>query len=132
MGDRLVADVQLLGALLGLVAVKAGAGEAPDDDDAGESLDRRVEPEADQSDRAGDDPGDYGDAAFEPHPDEADPGEDSGLAGGSQPFWARLRRRGSGDGPGQDRQRGLAHRREPSREAARACSTIVRPRPVRA
>jgi hypothetical protein len=39
---------EFLGALLGLGAAKAGAGEPPDDDDAGQGFDAAVETEAEQ------------------------------------------------------------------------------------
>ena len=68
------------------------AGEAPDDDHAGHPLDGRVDPEADQGDRAGSDPGEQRDPALEAHPDQAEPGEEAGALGRGQPFEARGRR----------------------------------------
>jgi hypothetical protein len=55
----------LLGAPFGGCGERAGAGEAPDDDQAGDSFDRRVESEADERNRAGDDAGGDRDGAFD-------------------------------------------------------------------
>ena len=65
----------LLCACLGVVGVDAVAGEAPDDDDAGDALDRAVEAVADQGDRVGHDPGGDADRALGGHPCEAEPGD---------------------------------------------------------
>ena len=83
--DRLEADVgreeeeldrhKLLRAPLGGVAEEAVAREPPDDDRAREALDRRVDAEADERDRAGQDSREDRDAALERHPAEAEPGE---------------------------------------------------------
>jgi hypothetical protein len=71
---------QLLGPALRLVREGPPAGEAPDDDHAGKTLNRRIQAEADQGDRAGDDPGDHGDDALHRHVDEARPREPLRLA----------------------------------------------------
>src|SRR5213593_4977795 len=64
-----------MGAGFGVVGVDAVAGEAPDDDDAGDAFDRAVEAVADQRDRVGADAGGDADRAFGGHPGEAEPGE---------------------------------------------------------
>jgi hypothetical protein len=51
----------------------SAAGEAPDDDRAGESLDRGVDAEADQRDGAGEDDGEDRDRPFERHVGQAGP-----------------------------------------------------------
>ena len=62
-----------LGALLGVLGESAGAGEAPDDDDRREALDRGVEAEAEQRDGAGEDRGGDRDRALGGHVGEAQP-----------------------------------------------------------
>jgi hypothetical protein len=64
---------ELLGAFLGGVGKSAPTGKAPDDDNAGESLDGAIEAEADQSDGPGDDPGEDRHRAFDCHVSEACP-----------------------------------------------------------
>ena len=85
-GDRLVADVrgeqeeldrdQLLRRLLCLVGEDPVAGEAPDDHDAGEPLDRRVQAEPDERDRARGDAGGDRHGAFDGHQREGEPGQE--------------------------------------------------------
>ena len=70
-----------LGALLGGVREDALPREAPDDDHAGEALDRRVQPEADERDRAGDDPGADRHRALDRHPRQRQPREQPHPAG---------------------------------------------------
>src|SRR5829696_4538171 len=83
--DRLVRDVrreqeeldrdELLRAPLGRTGEHARAREAPDDHDAREALDRRVEAEPDERDRAGGDAGRDRHRALDGHPREREPGQ---------------------------------------------------------
>ena len=87
------------------------AGEAPDDDHAREALDRAVEAEADERDRAGDDAGRDRDAALDGHPGEAQPREQcarGGRAGGRSP----RRCRGSGAAAPRSIGSSTAHARD--------------------
>ena len=70
-GDR---DESLC-ALLGALGQPAGAGEAPDNDDRREALDRGVEAEPEQRDGAGEDCRGDRDRALSGHVGEAEPGQ---------------------------------------------------------
>jgi hypothetical protein len=61
---------ELLRAFLGGVGEETRACEAPDDDEARDALDRRVDAEADERDRAGDDAGRDREGTLCPHPGE--------------------------------------------------------------
>ena len=88
--DRVLGDVggeqeegdrdEPLGASLGVLGESAGAGEAPDDDDRCERLDRGVKAEAEQRDRAGEDRRGDRDRALGGHVGEAEPGQRLGAA----------------------------------------------------
>ncbi len=58
-----------------MLGESAGAGEAPDDDDRGEALDRGVKAEAEQRDGAGEDRRGDRDCALGGHVGEAEPGQ---------------------------------------------------------
>jgi hypothetical protein len=108
MPDRLEPDVwgekeeldhdELLRPLLGSVGQQPVTGEAPDDYDAGDALDRSVDPEADQGDRPGEDAGRDRDRALRAHPRQAEPRELLGAAG-TPPTRSRTTHAESGDRP---------------------------------
>src|SRR4051794_28649717 len=79
---------ELLRALLGAAGEHPLAREAPDDDHAGEALDRAVQTEADEDDRRRDDAGGERDDALDGHPRQADPRQRPRLLG--QPAIASL------------------------------------------
>ena len=66
---------QLLSAALGVLGVKATAGEQPDDDGACEHLDQAVDAKADQGDRAGGDTSAKRDRELGDVPDVPAPGQ---------------------------------------------------------
>jgi hypothetical protein len=67
------------------------AGEAPDNDEARNPLDSRVDPETDQRDRAGKDAGRDRDRALGAYPDERELGEESSAPCSPKPVtrWSR-------------------------------------------
>ena len=119
---------ELLGAVLGGLGQHARAGEAPDDDHAGEPLDRRVQAEADQRDRAGHDAGDERDDALDAHHAQRQPGQ--------QPHATR---RARGSAPARSSRLAPPRRASPaaarralmrSRAAAVTAASSARPRSV--
>ena len=101
-------------------------GEAPDDDQAREALDRAVEAEADERDRARDDAGRDRDAALDGHPREAQPRERADAAG--EPAVGRLVDARLGRGRRRQHRELEAHALTPSSSTA---SSSTRPRSVR-
>ena len=89
-----------LGALLRVFGEQAAAAEAPDDHQAGEPLDRRVNAEPHQRDRPRDQAGGKRHGALDAHVGEAGPGQPAGPARQPQPLAPRYARRRRRDGRG--------------------------------
>ena len=79
---------ELLRALLRGMGEEPRPREAPDDDEARESLDGRVEAKRNQRDRAGENSRGDRYRTFGAHPHERHPREQPGSAGGTQPLFA--------------------------------------------
>jgi hypothetical protein len=75
---------ELLRARLGSLREDPRAGEAPDDDDAREALDRGVQTEADQRDGTGGQAGEDRYGTLDGHPREAEPRQEPSPAGEPQ------------------------------------------------
>jgi hypothetical protein len=65
--------------------LSSGSGEAPDNDDARESLDCAIQPERDQGDRSGQNSRDDADPSFDPEPSQGQQREHPGGACETKP-----------------------------------------------
>ena len=115
---------ELLGSLLGGLGHHARAGEAPDDDHAGEPFDGGVEAEADERDRPGHDPGRDRDDPLDAHRSEREPRQQPHTARELAVALARDR----GDRPSADGRR--RRERQLERRAHAPPPAVARRRPA--